>query len=104
MIHIVDEVERMYESKGLSFRATLDFYLHNGYVFCRPDLFLMAKEEPDWWFVECAFGPGKIKAILECMPYRKKYVMWYRRLRDSRVRLFKTEQLERLLHANIKNG
>lgn len=85
------------ERAGYGFRATLEAFLLNGYVFSTPELFAMARPVPygiesiephewwprascDAWFIWC--GVGDARHLLKLMPFPLPWLGWNRVGRD----------------------
>lgn len=103
------EAKQMFAEHGLNFEEQLSWYLTNGVVISREDVFLMAKpidlakgddswcpEKPDCWYVHCAVGKRSPRWFLEQAPYSLPYLAW-RRIRDSKndLRVYNTKTFER---------
>lgn len=74
---------------ALSLIKDLQFFMSHprGYVFSRPDLFMMGcsvggyEPQNSGWFIYLAVGKGKFREMVELMPYSLPWIGWAREAR-----------------------
>ena len=73
-----------FESAGLSFHVTFDYFFDHGWVIKEPDHFIMFchdVKDPDAWLVywaESHSGEPVLRTFLKHMPYYKSKIVWCR--------------------------
>ena len=83
------ELHAFYERcPHLNLMADMRYFMHHpeGYIFARPDLFMMgcrigAEVSQSGWFIYLAVGRGKFRWMVELMPYYLPYIGWARAAR-----------------------
>ena len=95
-----------------TFEGDLVWHMHNAYVWCGEDAFVMGRPMPrakvaeecthkttypvgdcDTWFVWLGAGKSALKRFLEVAPFKMEYVAWHRR--ETGLKIYKWKDYER---------
>jgi hypothetical protein len=105
---MIKKAQKFYEPYNIDFEMeVLPPYIHHGYVISSPDMLMLFRPSkvdnadswfnphPDCWFVEIAFGAGRMIDMIKAMPYKLPKVCFYRGFKnvDDKLRVYDTNRI-----------